>query len=77
MALLSIPFTQSLAQDVLSEAVVTAAYNGLTIKDNLITYDVSRDSLAANKSLNSLITAMPLVRYDRLHSPQRPQKSCD
>ena len=53
------------AQDVLSEAVVTAASNGLTIRDNLIIYDVSKDSLAANKSLNSLITTMPLVRYNR------------
>ena len=65
LVLLSVPFAQSLAQDVISESVVTAAYNGLTINDNIITYDVSRDSLAANKSLNSLITAMPLVRYDR------------
>lgn len=65
LVLLSVPFAQSLAQDVISESVVTAAYNGLTINDNIITYDVSRDSLAATKSLNSLITAMPLVRYNR------------
>ncbi len=64
LALIAAPFVQALSQDVLSEAVVTSSSNGITIRDNIITYDISIDSLAATKSLNSLLGSMPLVNYN-------------
>lgn len=56
----------SFAQDiVLDEAVVTAKGSGITVDKNQITYNVSQDSLAANKRLSDLVSGMPLVVYDR------------
>ena len=52
------------SQDVLDESVVTAKGRGISIRENLITYDISRDSLSATKSLNALVSGMPLVVYD-------------
>ncbi len=54
------------AQEVLEQSVVTARASGISISGNLITYDVSQDSLAAVKSLGSLMTNMPLVTYDNV-----------
>ena len=56
------------AQDikyVLDSAVITAKRTALSIKDNVIQYDISRDSLAAAMSLRSLISSLPLVTYNQ------------
>lgn len=56
------------AQDikyVLDSAVVTAKRTALSIKDNVIQYDISRDSLAAAMSMRSLISSLPLVTYNQ------------
>lgn len=63
--ILVVPFFHSLAQDVLNEAIVTSSSTGLTVKDNIITYDISKDSLATSKSLGNLISSMPLVNYNQ------------
>ena len=51
---------------VLDSISVHSKHTGLKIKDNIITYDISRDSMAANKSMMSLISSMPLVTYELL-----------
>ena len=50
----------------LDSIAVTAKRTGLTIKDNLITYDISKDSLAALKSMRTLVSSMPLVTYEQI-----------
>ena len=51
---------------VLDSMVVSAKKSGLSVKDNVITYKISEDSLAALETVRALVSSMPLVTYEQI-----------
>ena len=62
------------AQDInhtLDSLFVRAKGTGLKVKDNIITYDISSDSLLRLKSMRVLVSSMPLVTYEQTEGKLR------
>lgn len=62
-------FQFAYSQDVkytLDSLVVSAKRTGLSVRDNVITYNISQDPSAALKTMRVLVSSMPLVTYDQI-----------
>ncbi len=64
LTLLSDSYGQDV-QYILDSIAVTAKRGPLKFRDNIISYDISLDSLAASKSMRMLVSQMPLVSYNQ------------
>ena len=55
----------SFGQEVLESATVTAQGSGFSVRKNILTYDVSRDTSATYMKLRDIVAKMPIVQFDR------------